>query len=754
MLNAKRDQNNGTEFVPLCHRPQSSFEKYNGLSSSLHSTNDQLHRAHSSHNILVYRQNQPQHLTSNSANVITGSQLTTDLTSRDNTTADCPGSPDLSEYSDFESSLDSITHLGKAPASHYQLNQPSLCDLPGGVVNKSHSQPAFGVPTRRSYGSLYDAFVAEKPSAPFTKKQAVQRSPLSIKVPISNLDGACESGTTSGSSTPTDLGNALKQKSRSSYCGPCSNCKAEHTPLWRKASPPGVDYWCNACGLFFRSHNKLRDPSLEKRRLKRLSKRSISDKRSAKGEAEEKVVNASSSVDRARASWPMSGPTPSDCVNAQIRASYQSTCAVDGARASQSLQVGSGGPFTLSDSSYTGHANGNGAPSAMQQAGLPSSVFAVNSARNSVSVAFASENTPEFGRSVISGNPPSGACDARLADDGSNAMMKNMNYVSQQFGGMVSAGIVREDSRSQDCNERLVLNVSQQGCLQKYGTSMLGLGNQQQNFYQGVTSGHLIPCSTRQQLGELQASARGHGSLSSYGPSQQLISGAEYDCIIERNTGQDGSSLGFPDHSDNFSSENVPVRQDSLSMWRELKNSVSLLNASASALQHMSTAGDPPQNAYFPQSDGNMRAQACQLDLHEAGPMAKPFSKLACVGGSGSGSELANGRMNIVSAGSRLNQVAGPPNYSNVAYGVNAPSPRWCQNYEQPPNQGVSGTLTDFDLLYKLNNQKLTNGGRSLHGDIRQTSASAMSHNSNTHIWNNANLYMNEGIVERDFANF
>lgn len=50
----------------------------------------------------------------------------------------------------------------------------------------------------------------------------------------------------------------------------CSNCAATSTPFWRKYSD-GL-YYCNACGLYLRTHNSMRPLSLSKNRESRRSK--------------------------------------------------------------------------------------------------------------------------------------------------------------------------------------------------------------------------------------------------------------------------------------------------------------------------------------------------------------------------------------------------------------------------------------------------------------------------------------------------
>ena len=50
----------------------------------------------------------------------------------------------------------------------------------------------------------------------------------------------------------------------------CNNCGATSTPFWRK-SHDGL-YYCNACGLYLRTHNAMRPPSLSKNRESRRSK--------------------------------------------------------------------------------------------------------------------------------------------------------------------------------------------------------------------------------------------------------------------------------------------------------------------------------------------------------------------------------------------------------------------------------------------------------------------------------------------------
>lgn len=50
----------------------------------------------------------------------------------------------------------------------------------------------------------------------------------------------------------------------------CNNCAATSTPFWRK-SPDG-NYYCNACGLYLRTHNTMRPLALSKNRETRRSK--------------------------------------------------------------------------------------------------------------------------------------------------------------------------------------------------------------------------------------------------------------------------------------------------------------------------------------------------------------------------------------------------------------------------------------------------------------------------------------------------
>jgi hypothetical protein len=50
----------------------------------------------------------------------------------------------------------------------------------------------------------------------------------------------------------------------------CTNCGVTSTPFWRK-SPNGL-YYCNACGLYLRTHNTMRPASLSKNRESRRGK--------------------------------------------------------------------------------------------------------------------------------------------------------------------------------------------------------------------------------------------------------------------------------------------------------------------------------------------------------------------------------------------------------------------------------------------------------------------------------------------------
>ena len=57
---------------------------------------------------------------------------------------------------------------------------------------------------------------------------------------------------------PQDVLNSYRDTKPSTRA--CANCQTSNTPFWRKA-PRGEGHYCNACGLYFRSH-KCDRPSL------------------------------------------------------------------------------------------------------------------------------------------------------------------------------------------------------------------------------------------------------------------------------------------------------------------------------------------------------------------------------------------------------------------------------------------------------------------------------------------------------------
>lgn len=67
-----------------------------------------------------------------------------------------------------------------------------------------------------------------------------------------------------------DLINSAAASTNNGRKHVCNNCGATSTPFWRK-SPDGL-YYCNACGLYLRTHNSMRPLSLSKNRETRRSK--------------------------------------------------------------------------------------------------------------------------------------------------------------------------------------------------------------------------------------------------------------------------------------------------------------------------------------------------------------------------------------------------------------------------------------------------------------------------------------------------